>query len=260
MYARKSSMISATKIFQIKLGTGLAVQKHTKTCELNVKTPMSCWCATLAIFILPLMANGQIGVNLRYMFGKSDVLAAQNISQDGVHGAVEYHLRLKEKRLEFRPGLGYRFSPAGNTYDGHIQSFDFDLGTAIYPFDFGGDCDCPTFSKDGNLMKKGFFIELLPGAGYQILTRLRSDPDDPSKLPIRSKNFVWKMGGSAGLDIGISDRYTLTPILSATMLSTSQWEGLNADGSTGTLDDHVYFGTGLRLTYHEDDKRRRRRN
>ena len=253
-------MIEPAKIFQFKLGTGVAACLYTKTCELNVKSPMSSWLSLVFLLLVPCMGFCQVGVNVRYMFGKSEILTAENINQDGVHGAVEYHVRLKEKRLEFRPGLGYRFSPSGDSFDGQFQSFDFDLGTAIYPFDFGGDCDCPTFSKEGNLIKKGFFVELIPGAGYQLFTRLRSDPDDPSKLPIRSKNFVWKMGGAAGIDIGISDRYTITPILSATMLSTSQWEGLNSDGSTGTLDDHVYFGTGIRVTYHEDDKKRRRRN
>lgn len=216
------------------------------------------WCLLFILIGVPSICCSQVGVNVRYLFGKSDILALENIAQDGFHASVEYHLRLKEKRLEFRPGIGYRQTFAGNSYDGSIKSFDFDLGTAIYPFDFGGDCNCPTFSKEGNLVKKGFFIELIPGAGYQILSRLRSDPDDPSKLPIRSKNIVWKLGGAAGLDIGISDRYTITPMLSATMLSSSEWDGLQSDGSSGNLDDYVYFGTGIRISYHEDDKRRRR--
>ena len=253
-------MNEKTKIFQIGLALRFSQVVYNKTCELNVKIAMLRWCTFLLLTSLPCLCFSQIGVNVRYLFGKSDILELENISQDGVHASAEYHLRLKEKRLEFRPGLGYRFTFNSSSYDGHIRSFDFDIGTAIYPFDFGGDCDCPTFSKQGNLVKKGFFLELTPGVGYQILSRLRSEPDDPDKLPIRSKNFIWKMGGAAGLDIGLSDHYTLTPMLSATMLSTSDWDGLRQDGSTGTLNDFVYFGAGLRFTYSSDDGRRRRRN
>ena len=221
---------------------------------------MTRWCSFLLLTSFPCLCFSQIGLNIRYLSGKSDILETENISQDGFHTSVEYNFRLKEKRVEFRPGVGYRFTLNGSKYNGYFHSYDFDFGTAIYPFDFGGDCDCPTFSKEGNLIKKGLFLELTPGVAYQILSRLRSIPDDPSKLPIRSKNLVWKIGGAAGLDIGISDRFTLTPLLSMTMLSASEWEGLAVDGTSGELNDFVYFGAGLRLTYNEDDKKRRRRN
>ncbi|HUR30996.1 MAG TPA: hypothetical protein VMZ69_06160 [Saprospiraceae bacterium] len=216
------------------------------------------WCSFLLFMSLPYFGFSQISLNVRYLSGKSEILDAQNISQDGFHASAEYHLRLKEKRLEFRPGLGYRSTTAGTSKDGYFNSFDFDLGTAIYPFDFAGDCHCPTFSKDGGLFKKGFFLEVIPGVGYQILSRLRSEPNDPSKLPIRSKNINWKLGGAAGLDIGISDHFTLTPMLSATMLSASEWDGLRQDGTSANLDDYVYFGAGIRITYNAEDKKRRR--
>jgi hypothetical protein len=221
---------------------------------------MTRWTALL-LFLLPAtLTFCQIGLNGRYLFGKSDILGAEFISQDGIQISLEYHLRLQEKRIEFRPGLGYRYTFAGNLRDGHFRGYDFDIGTAIYPFDFEGDCDCPTFSKEGGLFKKGFFLELIPGASYQTFERTRIEPSDPSRLPIRSKNFVWKIGGAAGLDIGLSDQFTLTPMLSATMLSSSDWEGLNSDGSTGKLDDFVYLGAGIRISYHQEDKNRRRRN
>lgn len=253
-------MNDATKIFQIRREPGLCRVTGNKTCESNVKTGMIRCCFFLFLTLSPCFCFSQIGLNVRYLFGKSDILDFENIRQDGIHASVEYHLRLKEKRLEFRPGIGYRHTTGGPSFNGYVRGIDADLGVAIYPFDFAGDCDCPTFSKEGNLIKKGFFLELIPGASYQSLTRLRSEPNDPSKLPIRSKNLVWKMGGAAGLDIGISEKFTLTPMLSATMLSTSDWEGLHQDGSEGSLDDFVYFGTGLRITHNADDKKRRRRN
>lgn len=253
-------MNDCTKIFEIGRVQGPGRMTGNKTCESNVKTFMIRCCFFLFLTGFPFLCFSQIGLNVRYLFGKSDILDVENIKQDGIHASIEYHLRLKEKRLEFHPGIGYRHTTGGTSFNGYIRGVDADLGVAIYPFDFAGDCDCPTFSKEGNLIKKGFFVELIPGASYQSLTRLRSEPNDPSKLPIRSKNLVWKMGGAAGLDIGISDKFTLTPMLSATMLSASDWEGLRQDGSTGRLDDYVYFGTGLRVTYNADDNKRRRRN
>jgi hypothetical protein len=224
----------------------------------TLRPNMTRWLSLLCITAFPCLCHAQVGVNLRYLIGQSNILDTVGISQNGFHGSVEYHLRLKEKRLEFRPGLGYRFTLNNPDHNGNIKAFDVDFGTAIYPFDFGGDCNCPTFSKQGTLVKKGFFFEVIPGASYQILTRLRSTPDDPSKLPIRSKNLVWKLGGAAGLDIGVSEHYTMTPMLSATYLSSSEWEGLQVDGTQGRLDDYIYFGAGLRLTYSADDNRRRR--
>ncbi|MDQ3017596.1 MAG: hypothetical protein M3R25_12880 [Bacteroidota bacterium] len=216
------------------------------------------WLSLFVITAFPCLCFCQLGINSRYLIGQSRILDTVGMSQNGVHTSIEYHMRLKQKRLEFRPGLGYRFTFNSPDLNGNLTSYDFDFGTAIYPFDFAGDCNCPTFSKQGTLVKKGFFFELIPGAAYQILKRVRSEPNDPSKLPIRSKNLVWKLGGAAGLDIGLSERYTVTPMLSATYLSSSEWEGLNADGSSGKLDDFVYLGAGLRLSYNADDNRRRR--
>lgn len=253
-----SCMNESVKIFQIEKAWSLLRTVQNKSCELNVKPRMIRCCSLLLLLCFPLISYCQIGVNVRYLFGQSDILEQEEISQNGVHAAAEYHFRLKNKRLEFHPGLGYRFTFNSDAYQGYLTGFDLDLATAIYPFDFGGDCDCPTFSKQGNLIKKGFFFELIPGLSYQTLTRLRSEPDDPQNLPIRSKNLNWKLGGAAGLDIGISEHYTLTPMFSVTMLSASEWDGLKKDGTSGRLDDYMYLGAGLRVIYSSGDKRRRR--
>ena len=250
-------MINA-KIFQIKEAMTFASGVDNKSCYSNVKGRMLGSYILVFLAFLPFTSFSQIGLNVRHIFGQSDILEAEKISQDGIHASIEYHFRLKENRLEFRPALGYRFTYNSSAYQGYFNSLDADVNVAVYPFDFGGDCNCPTFSKEGNLVKKGFFIELNPGVSYGVFSRVRSEPDDPEKLPIRSKNIIWKIGGSAGLDIGLSEHFTLTPILSATMLSSSEWEGLLNDGSSARLDDHIYFGTGIRITYSAEEKRRRR--
>jgi len=217
---------------------------------------MSIRLVLLAFIFIPTISFSQFGVNLRYQYSHNDTLDFAKISQSGMQASLEYHFRLRQKRLEFHPGIGYRttFNQADQT--GYFSSIDFDFSTSIYPFDFAGDCHCPTFSKDGELFKKGFFLEAIPGIGFQGLKRLRSDPDDPANLPIKSKNLVFKLGGAAGLDIGLSDQFTMTPMFSATLLSNEKWEGLHLDGTPGNLDEFIYFGAGVRFTYNSDERRK----
>ncbi len=233
-------------------------RRDTNASCFGVKGRMIRLFSAILLLSLPNILPAQYGIQIKHLFGQSLILDEEQISQNGLHTTLEYHFRIKKKRLEFHPGLGYRFTWNTHQHQGYFNAVDLDLATSIYPFDFGGDCDCPTFSKDGNLIKKGFFFEVAPGVSYQILNKLRSDPDDPSRLPIRSKNLVLKLSGATGLDIGISDQYTITPMLSATWLSSSEWEGLRQDGSSGTLDDYAYLGAGIRITHAKDKKRRRR--
>ena len=206
------------------------------------------------------MGYSQLGGKVSYIFGQSKTLDEVRLSQDGISATLEYGFRLKEKRLEFHPGIAYRTAWSDeDMYDGYFNSIDLDLNTSIYPFDFGGDCDCPTFSKEGNLVKKGFFIEITPGVGWQSLHRQTyiSDPGAPE--PITSSNLVFKLGAGIGLDIGLNEEWTLTPLGSWTKIFPRDWEGLGIYGEPGTLDDQIYLSAGLRLAYKPDTRHRRRR-
>ncbi len=246
------TMIEAANIPQLPK----ADQTGNKTDFIGVICRMPARLACLLLFFAPVIGYGQYGVNLRYQFSNSPTLDSGQISQEGIQASLEYHFRLRQKRLEFHPGLGYRTTFNQADLTGYFSSIDFDFGTSIYPFDFQGDCHCPTFSKDGVLFKKGFFLEVIPGVGSQTFKRIKSDPDDPARLPITSNKLVFKLGLAAGLDIGLSDQFTLSPMLSATFLSSDHWQGLHLDGSDGTLDHYVCFGAGVRLTYTADDRRK----
>jgi hypothetical protein len=221
---------------------------------------MARWLALLLIAALPGICHGQFSLNARYMLGQSDVLSKAFIGQNGQHVSLEYNFRLKQKRLEFRPGIGYRSTFSGKSGDGQFTSFDLDLGVAIYPFDFAGDCHCPTFSKEGELFKKGFFLEVTPGVGTQKFERVDSRLSDHLPFPIQSKHLLGKIGGSAGLDIGIFRQLTLTPMISATLLTSTDWDGLNEDGTISKLDDYLYYSFGIRITYSIKEKFLRRRH
>ncbi|MEO6132940.1 MAG: hypothetical protein ABIQ02_13920 [Saprospiraceae bacterium] len=234
--------------------------KNLNTKKLNhyVNPDMTRWLSLLLICAIPWLSSGQVGLNIKGILGQSKTLDSVHIAQNGMQVSLEYNFRLKQKRLEFRPGIGYRTTFNSGDREGNISSVDFDMNTAIYPFDFPGDCHCPTFSKSGKLFKKGFFIELNPGIGYQTLTRQRFDPDLPPKEVITDHQVQLKIGGSIGLDIGLSDAFTLTPLLTMTYLTPSDWDGLRRDGSTAPVKDYRYYGAGIRLTKNHDDKRRRR--
>lgn len=220
----------------------------------------------LLLMSCPIATYGQFGVNVKYLFGQSEYLDEVFLSQDGMQASIEYAFRLKEKRLEFHPGLGYRFTffKDGNYYgegaqQGYFHSIDLDLNTSIYPFDFGGDCDCPTFSKDGNLIKKGFFFEVSPGVGYQTLERNYYMINPDAEMPaIASSNLIFKLGAGVGLDIGLTEEWTLTPMFSWTKIFPKEYDGLDEYGNSGTLEDQTYLSAGLRVAYKPDDRRRRR--
>jgi hypothetical protein len=203
----------------------------------------------IAFVMLPCLAFGQFGISARYQSAES----ARQVSMQGIHAGVEYHFRLKTNRIEFRPMLGYRRSFTNDSDIMSYSSIDFDFNTSIYPFDFEGDCDCPTFSKQGTLVKKGFFFEIQPGIGHQTITHAVLGNRE-------SSNMVFKLGGAAGLDIGLSDRFTITPFVSGTQVFSGEWEILQTEDMDGQLDEGIQFGGGLRLSYSVDEKKRRRRN
>lgn len=200
---------------------------------------------TLITFLaLPFVALGQFGVNLRFLTTEP-VLSAP---QDGIHAGVEYHFRLKSNRVEFHPELGYRRSFTNANFPGITSAIDFDFNTSIYPFDFEGDCNCPTFSKQGTLIKKGFFFEIQPGVSQQTVSIPPLEEEDIQHL-------IFKFGVAAGLDVGISDHFTVTPYIAGTRFFTGPFEEELGEGA-----NHIVFSPGIRFSYSVDEKKRRRRN
>jgi hypothetical protein len=158
--------------------------------------------------------------------------------QTGFQVGVDYWFRLPDVRVEFQPEVRYgRFtaSPVSFNDEGNLtwQSFSFHLTTNIYPFDIFGDCDCPTFSKQDPLFKKGFFFQISPGVNY-----LAQSYQSERVLSLHSSQNDWaaSLGLGAGLDIGISDWITITPYGRIT--------GLFWANSAG-YEDLPFFGKGV---------------
>lgn len=139
----------------------------------------------------------------------------------GMSIGVDYWFRLKKKRIEFMPELGYTlFSPSAvNNIDYNLSSVNAFFNIHVYPLDLSEDCNCPTFSKQGNTIKKGFFIHAAPMIKYFI-----QEANGLSK--VNSTAIVPGFRAGAGLDIGINDWVTITPMISYEVTSLIKWMDL----------------------------------
>ena len=101
----------------------------------------------------------------------------------------------------------------------------FFLNTNLYLFDMKGDCDCPTFSKEGPSLQKGFYLQLSPGYSYFDF----NIQDNVTGFSFTDEDYAFSMGLGLGLDLGLSDFITLTPHLGARYYPSLTWETLNGD-------------------------------
>ncbi len=118
----------------------------------------------------------------------------------GFEVGLGYWFRLKNKRLEFTPEVSYT-TLTGESGLGDVSGVNINTNILIYALDFHSDCDaCPTFSKEGGLVKKGFHWIINPALYFYDTGVDGADP---------ITNFRFSAG--AGLDIGVSNLLTLVP-------------------------------------------------
>lgn len=180
---------------------------------------------TTFLLLISAICSAQYGIRTHYSFVQLD--QSQNRLLTGAYAeevfnghlgvSLDYWFRHKKKRIEFLPEIGFKRSAnslrvSGANEDNKYTSnaFFFNFNTRIYPLDFGGDCDCPTFSKDGDLIKKGFYFALSPGLAYYN-TSLSGRFMESEDLDQSNSFLAYKVGLGAGLDIGLSDFLTINP-------------------------------------------------
>ena len=125
--------------------------------------------------------------------------------------SLNYEFSIQNYRIAFVPEIG------GALFENEIidlgtfknKTLRFQLNTHIYFLDFKGDCDCPTFSKKGNPLKKGLFLNISPGVSYfaNTLETLTSNSTDNLIKP--------NIGAGLGYDIGVNKNITLTTFANA---------------------------------------------
>lgn len=175
---------------------------------------------------------------------------------------IHYWFMLKKKRIEFLPELTYAY--AGNFIDNatraSIQRFGFQVHTQIYALDFNEDCNCPTFAKQGPSINKGFFIHVTPGVSYQqfsfTLDESSSNPDFNQE--IKSNQLFWSAGLGLGLDLGLSELITLTPIVSYYFYGAGDYDLAVSRGGTETKNtSFTTWQFSARLSFRFDYKRQK---
>ncbi|HQU58294.1 MAG TPA: hypothetical protein PLU64_03840 [Saprospiraceae bacterium] len=181
--------------------------------------------ALLFALFLSGAAFAQIGINATYRSNTApdwqfvdDISKSETpILKDGYAIGLDYRIPLKGVRIDFLPELNYghyRTNDFGPGREGKIKNdwISFFLNTNIYFLDLEGDCDCPTFSKSGGLVQKGFFFQISPGLTYLMQHIAIRDEVGIDRWTQGADGTGWSLGAALGLDVGLSDLITLTPI------------------------------------------------
>ena len=166
---------------------------------------------------------------------------------NGASIGVDYWFRLKNYRVEFHPEINatYSLRNGDNVQHAVFQSADalitgLEIHTNFYFLDFLGDCDCPTFSKDNEVFKKGFFFQLSPGMTYNMLSNaISSIPGDDESPEINhsvsTANFKFSAG--IGIDFGLNKFVTITPMVRYGRIFNINWDNLSEQLNAFAIDD-----------------------
>ncbi len=140
----------------------------------------------------------------------------------GRYFTLSYRFRLRPVRIEFSPGIRFsnqvfRLSP-NETRPLATRAMAVEWPVLVYPFDLGSDCDCPTFSKQGPTLEKGLFLAIVPIGQWQ-----QYRPPEGARLP-KGEQILPALALRAGLDIGLSDAWTLTLQGGVCWFDTWRWD------------------------------------
>ena len=202
--------------------------------------------------LLTTFASAQVGVTGFYNFNSARAVGDVNPDFDnelpyenGPELAVNYWFRLPKNRIEFQPTLYYSQPGEESGY----REAGFQFKTNIYVFDLGTDCDCPTFGKQGPQLEKGFFLQLSPGVARHWIKSPVIDGINATAL---------SLGAGVGVDFGISNLLTLTPIASVrhTLTDFTGNNFTDVDGQELDIQGRLTtFQLGLQATFRFDKKR-----
>jgi hypothetical protein len=216
--------------------------------------------ALLVLLLFTPKMHAQFGVNAAYMnMGPNDweEHLGEDFHRKGFTVGLDYWMRLKDYRVEFTPGIWYNKRESVEAFTPQFQEFEFNsnylslqLTTSFYPLDFDGDCNCPTFSKGGDFIKKGFFVQLAPEIGlfnHEVII------SSAGKRTESGNTIFFGIGAGAGIDIGLTDLFTITPIVKVTYYPSVTWEGMAAM-LPGTPESTAFLARqiGVRLGFRPD--------
>lgn len=214
------------------------------------------------LFLIPFTSEAQIGVSVGGTLNKAAGWVITDLSNSTTYElpgnsfflGLDYEFSSKNYRIAFVPEIsGALFKNKTIDLGTFInKTIRFQLNTHIYFLDFKGDCDCPTFSKKGNPLKKGLFLNVSPGVGYFANTAAILTPNNTDYF------IAPNIGAGLGYDIGINDNITFTTFANAYFFSRLTWPGLIsllAIPSTGNkiangVTNISQIQAGITLRYH----------
>lgn len=179
----------------------------------------------------------------------------------GYKVGLDYWFRLKKIRIEFTPELNFSqfkesyTSPKEEDFTFKTNIIGLHWNTSIYPLNFKDDCNCPTFKKDGQIIEKGFHFILSPGVNYFDFNINKGD--------FTTNDIVFSAGLGVGLDLGLTDYITLTPMVMYHRYFDADWEGLDEalsfdelpdNAATNTDINQFFFGARFRIRFDEMNK------
>ncbi len=224
---------------------------------------------TLALFAAPVFTQAQFGINGSYRTATApdwDLVNTNNGERTELLGAgfavgIDYWFRLPNYRVELLPELNAFRSTA--QIPGSIELtnslYSLFLNTNIYILDFRGDCECPTFSKSGATFEKGFFLQVSPGISLPVFEDTM--PNLPDKSTVTGSPTI-SIGLGVGIDLGVSDLLTITPLVGFRYYPSLTWKGRFPAIEGDELDNFILeseeshlnqFYGGIRFGFRFDD-------
>ncbi|RLD19576.1 MAG: hypothetical protein DRI69_08080 [Bacteroidetes bacterium] len=193
---------------------------------------------------------GQFGIGAKYQSvvssNFSDLLEniGVNYNDRVVGGSLFYWFRLKNRRMEFLPEISYvtTFSSSDEIFVTQLQKILISFNTDIYLFDFEGDCNCPTFSKQGGYFQKSFFVEITPGMDIQFF-----EMEPIVGVDFSGSALAFRIGLGVGFDFGVSDMVTITPTVGMNWSSSPSWYD-----HIGAIGGEWIFSAGIRALFRPD--------
>ncbi len=188
--------------------------------------------------------SGQMGLRLQGLTGQGNQLSGLEESRfmtTGWESGAYYWFRLKDLRIEFFPEVHYGRLQWSDAPVARQSVAGIGMPVSLYLFDLKSDCDCPTFSKQNDLFEKGFFVQVAPSISNLSTTGL-----------VEPSGHLWTVRAAAGigLDIGVSDMVTITPLLHYV-------HALHSWGRAELLLPTHSWRAGVQATFRPDYGRRR---
>lgn len=219
----------------------------------------------LLLFIITITAfqlKAQFGVSgqyTHYYLEDWEETARTNLHQHNYGIALDYWFRLRDYRWEMVPTISGHMGVNSEDEEGtiyNLKSTKFHFKNNFYILDFKGDCNCPTFSKQGGFLEKSLFLQVAPGYGLNILQT------NSESIDLQDFNHLFELGLGAGLDIGLSDLITLSPYFNYVITTKTDHDYLRQFNGMDKQNMN-YFVAGIRLGLRPDYARPnniRRRN